>query len=134
MTFFNFLDSVNSYGVSSACEFFLKEHVNHTKCYAQSDNALAECQDIGIVMLSAHPCHEFVAAESASDPLVLVAYERDPDTRTADSDSPVCPAACNVFCNLNACIYIRIRVRAVRSASVKNGKALFFQVLYDFLS
>ena len=75
MAFFDFFNSVNTYSVSSASEFFFEEHVNHCKCNAQAYNTLTERQDIGIVMLSAHSSHELVAAESASDSLILVAYQ-----------------------------------------------------------
>ena len=93
MFLLDLFDAVYACCMASAGEFFLEESVDHAECYAQTYNALTECQDLCIVMLSAHLSHELVGAQSASDSLVLIAYERDSDTGTADGDASFRPAA-----------------------------------------
>ena len=87
MAFFDLFDSVNTYSVSAACELFLEECVDHTEGNTKTDYALTKCKYLGIVMLSAHLRHEFIGAESASDPLVFIADKRDTDTGAADRDA-----------------------------------------------
>ena len=51
MLLLDLFDTVYTCCMTSACEFFLEESIDHAQSYAKSYNALAECQDLGIVML-----------------------------------------------------------------------------------
>ncbi len=100
MTFFDIFDRINADGMSSSLKSLFKESVDHAERNTQSDYSFSESKDIGIIMLSAHLCHELVAAESASDPLVFIANKRDADAGSANGDTSFSPAARYVFCNL----------------------------------
>ena len=134
MTFFDFPDSVNAHSMSAACKFLFKEGINHTESNTQTYNTLTESKDLRIVMLSGHLCHKLVGAKSASDALIFIANKRNTDSGTADRDSSLSLAARYIFCNLDSGINIRIRVSSVRSAAIKDLKALFLKVLSDLLS
>ena len=134
MTFFYFPDTVNTYSMSSAGEFFFEENIYHAKCNTKSYNACAEGKDIGIVMLSGHSGHKLIAAKSASDSLILVADQADSDACAADSDTSVSLAGQNILCNLVACLNIRETLRCGYRTAVDNLEALGLKVLDNELS
>ena len=61
--------------VSSAEELLFEESINHTERHTLTYDSGTESKNIGIIMMTAHLCHELIAAESTSDSLVLIANE-----------------------------------------------------------
>ena len=54
---------------------------------SRADHALAEAEDVGVVMLAGEASGEYVGAASGADALVLVCRDGHADARSADEDT-----------------------------------------------
>ena len=52
MLLLDLFDTVYACCMTSACEFFFEESVDHAESYAQADYTLTEREDLCIIMLS----------------------------------------------------------------------------------